>query len=178
MSALTNKIFRNVVAAPALALAAATAAFVPAAGLAQTTPVAANTNVQAQPVPFSTFDDRGKSVRFVQAGASEASRDKIAIVVWGGNLELQRQAYAAALDLRDQGVPLAFIIGPSFDPANGQNYADIDIYALGAPITKDGDSLIMIGSSRASELRPLLVAQATKASRQAFPAQLAALTPR
>ncbi|MCB2050560.1 MAG: hypothetical protein KDE63_03935, partial [Novosphingobium sp.] len=82
MSALTNRIFRNVVAAPALALATAAAAFSPAVVAAQERPVAmqpvaANANVQAQPIAFSTFNDSNRSVRFVQAGAAEASRDKI-----------------------------------------------------------------------------------------------------
>lgn len=55
MSALTNKIFRNVVAAPALALAAVSLPF--AGAVAQdrpvaAQPVAANANVQPQPVAF------------------------------------------------------------------------------------------------------------------------------
>ncbi|MEZ5687409.1 MAG: hypothetical protein R3E21_01190 [Caenibius sp.] len=179
MSALTNRIFRNVVAAPALALATAAAAFSPAVVAAQERPVAmqpvaANANVQAQPIAFSTFNDSNRSVRFVQAGAAEASRDKIAIVIWGGNRELQQQAYNAALDLRDQGIPLAFIVGPSLDPANAQNYAHIDIYAAGLPGGGDGPSII-IGSERASELRPMLVGEAQRTYAIAFPTQVAAL---
>jgi len=71
MSALTNRIFRNVVAAPALALAAVSLPF--AGAVAQdrpvaAQPVAANANVQAQPVAFQTVDARTNSVRGVRAG--------------------------------------------------------------------------------------------------------------
>lgn len=175
MSALTNKIFRNVVAAPALALATAAAAFSPAAVAAQERPVAAQpvaANANVQQVAFQTLDGSSRSVRFVQAGAAEASRDKIAIVVWGGNRELQQQAYNAALDLRDQGIPLAFIVGPSLDPANAQNYAHVEIYAAGRSAL---DSPGIFGSARANEMRPMIVREAQRTYAIAFPTQVAAL---
>jgi len=173
MSALTNMIFRNVVAAPALALAAATAAFSPAAAVAQerpvvAQPVAANANVQAQPVAFQTSDARDVSVRGVQAGAAEASRDKIAIVVWGGSRELQQQAYNAALDLRDQGIPLAFIVGPSQLPT--ENAAMIEIYGRGVSATQ-----MMVGQERVAELRGGLREEGQAAYGRMFPRELAAL---
>lgn len=177
MSALTNRFFRNVVAAPALALAAVSLPF--AGAVAQerpvaAQPVAANANVQAQPVAWQTLDRRSSTVRGTQGSAAEASRDKIAIVVWGGNVEIQRQAFEAAQDLRDEGIPLAFIVGPSLDPANAQNYAHIDIYAAGRPGGGDGPSII-IGSQRADELRPMLVNEARRTYAIAFPTQVAAL---
>ena len=176
MSALTNRIFRNVVAAPALALAAATAAFSPAAAVAQerpvvAQPVAANANAQAQPVAWQTLDRRSSTVRGTQGSAAEASRDKIAIVVWGGNRELQQQAYNAALDLRDQGIPLAFIVGPDL---NGYDVdANFQVYARGVPVF-DGDGA-HLGTNHASEVRPTVLRMGQTAFRDHFPRELAAL---
>jgi hypothetical protein len=174
MSALTNRIFRNVVAAPALALATAAAAFSPAAVAAQERPVAAQpvaANANVQQVAFQTLDGSSRSVRFVQAGAAEASRDKIAIVVWGGNRELQQQAYNAALDLRDQGIPLAFIVGPDL---NGYDVdANFQVYARGVPVF-DGDGA-HLGANHASEVRPTVLRMGQTAFRDHFPRELAAL---
>lgn len=172
MSALTNRIFGKFAAPIALGIGAAATAFIPAAGIAQTMkaqPAAANTNVQATPVTFQTSDARNISVRGVQAGAAEASRDKIAIIVWGGSRELQQQAYNAALDLRDQGVPLAFIVGPSQMPNN--NAVIIEIYGRGVSATQ-----MMVGRERISELRSGLRMESEAAYARMFPRELAALT--
>jgi hypothetical protein len=173
MSALTNRIFRNVVAAPALALATAAAAFSPAAVAAQerpvaAQPVAANANVQAQRVAWQTLDRRSSTVRGTQGSAAEASRDKIAIVVWGGNVEIQRQAFEAAQDLRDEGIPLAFIVGPSQLPT--ENAAMIEIYGRGVSATQ-----MMVGQERVAELRGGLRAEGQAAYGRMFPRELAAL---
>lgn len=168
MSALTKNIFRNFAAPVALGLGAAASVFAPAAGFAQERPVAANTNVQATPVSFQTFDDRSRSADFVRTGAAVASRDKIAIIVWGGSVDLQRQAFAAAQDLRDQGVPLAFIVGPSRLPYD--NVVVIDIYGKGVPVSD-----LTVGTERIAELRPTLNAQGIQAYGRMFPRELAAL---
>lgn len=176
MSALTNRIFKNVVAAPALALATASAAFSPAAVIAQerpaaAQPLAANGNFQATPIAFQTVDARTNSVRGVQAAGAEASRDKIAIIVWGGNRDLQRQAYAAALDLRDQGVPLAFIVGPDL---NGYTEdANFQVYARGLP-QFEGDGA-NIGGANVAMVRPEVVRMGRAAYARGFPRELAAL---
>ncbi|MGE4314323.1 MAG: hypothetical protein AB7E85_08665 [Pseudobdellovibrionaceae bacterium] len=129
-------------------------------------PVAANANVQQ--VAFQTSDARNVSVRGVQAGAAEASLDKIAIVVWGGNRDLQRQAYAAALDLRDKGIPLAFIVGPSRLPSDGA--VMIDIYGRGVSATQ-----MMIGSDNISSLRTDLRQQGEIVYGRMFPREFEAL---
>ena len=176
MSALTNKIFRNVVAAPALALATAAAAFSPAAVAAQerpvaAQPVAANANVQAQPVAWQTLDRRSSTVRGTQGSAAEASRDKIAIIVWGGNRELQQQAYNAALDLRDQGIPLAFIVGPDL---NGYDVdANFQVYARGAPAFEGNGATL--GVNHASNVRSTVVRMGQTAYRDFFAPEVAAL---
>lgn len=173
MSALTKNIFRNFAAPVVLGLGAAASAFVPAASFAQerpvaTQPVAANANVAVDPVVFQTIDGSTRSIRVVQAGASEASRDKIAIVVWGGNRELQQQAYNAALDLRDQGIPLAFIVGPSRLPYD--NAVMIDIYGRSVPVSD-----LTVGAERIAELRPTLSEQGVQAYGRMFPREVAAL---
>ena len=176
MSALTNRIFKNVVAAPALALATASAAFSPAAVIAQerpvaAQPVAANGNFQATPVTWQTLDRRSSSVRGTQMSAAEASRDKIAVVVWGGGRELQQQAYAAALDLRDQGIPLAFIVGPDL---NGYTEdANFQVYARGLPQYEGNGATF--GGAHVDEVRPTVVRMGQNAFRSQFPRELAAL---
>lgn len=172
MSALTRNIFRNFAAPVALGLGAAASVFAPAAGFAQERPVAANTNVQQ--VSFATFNDSNRSVRFVQAGAAEASRDKIAIIVWGGNRDLQQQAYNAALDLRDQGIPLAFIVGPDLNGVDAD--ANFQVYARGVPVF-DGDGA-RYGGAHIAEVRPAVVRMGQTAFRDHFPRELAALDPR
>lgn len=172
MSALTKGIFGKFAAPIALGIGAAATAFIPAAGIAQTMqaqPAAANANVQQ--VAFQTLDGSSRSVRFVQAGAAEASRDKIAIVVWGGSRELQQQAYNAALDLRDQGVPLAFIIGPDL---NGYTEdADFQVYARSLP-QFEGDGA-NFGGAHADKVRPEVVRMGREAYARGFPRELAAL---
>ncbi|WP_147395390.1 hypothetical protein [Altericroceibacterium spongiae] len=168
-----SRAFKEVLPAAALSIGAAATAFMPAAGIAQTMqaqPAAANVNVQATPVAFQTIDGSTRSIRVVQAGASEASRDKIAIVVWGGNRELQQQAYNAALDLRDQGIPLAFIVGPSRMPYD--NAIMIDIYGKGVPVSD-----LTVGAQRIAALRPTLSAQGMQAYGRMFPRELAMLSP-
>ncbi|MET4131781.1 hypothetical protein ABIE62_000897 [Porphyrobacter sp. MBR-155] len=174
MSALTKGIFGKYAAPIALGIGAAATAFIPASGIAQTMqaqPAAANANIQATPVTWQTFDDRGREARFVQSRAAIASSDKIAVVVWGGNVELQRQAYAAAQDLRGQGIPLAFIVGPDL---NGYaEDANFQIYARGLP-QFEGDGA-NIGGANVAMVRPEVVRMGREAYARRFPRELAAL---
>ena len=163
--------------APLLAFAAASSAAVPiAAANAQerpvaAQPVAANTNVAVDPVVFQTSDARNVSVRGVQAGAAEASRDKIAIIVWGGNRDLQRQALAAAYDLRDQGIPLAFIVGPDLNGVDAD--ANFQVYARGVPAF-DADGA-RFGLDHITKVRPEVTRMGLEAYARGFPREAAAL---
>ena len=174
MSFMSNRLFK-MAAAPALALASLSSAAVPfAAANAQerpvaAQPVAANTNVQQ--VSFATFNDSNRSVRFVQAGAAEASRDKIAIIVWGGNRDLQQQAYNAALDLRDQGIPLAFIVGPDLNGVDAD--ANFQVYARGVPAF-DADGA-RFGLDHIMKVRPEVTRMGLEAYARGFPREAAAL---
>ena len=171
MSALTRNIFRNFAAPVALGLGAAASVFAPAAGFAQERPVAANTNVQATPVSFQTLDGSQRTSDFVRTGAAMASRDKIAIIVWGGNRDLQQQAYNAALDLRDQGIPLAFIVGPDLNGVDAD--ANFQVYARGVPAF-DADGA-RFGLDHIAQVRPEVSRMGREAYARGFPRELAAL---
>ncbi|MGE4314322.1 MAG: hypothetical protein AB7E85_08660 [Pseudobdellovibrionaceae bacterium] len=164
--------FMKLAAAPALALATASLPF--AGAVAQERPVAmqpAAANANVQQVAFQTLDGSTRTPDFVRTGAAMASRDKIAIVVWGGNRDLQRQAYDAALDLRDQGIPLAFIVGPSQLPTN--NATMIEIYGRGVSATQ-----LVIGQDNIANLRGDVRSESQAAYGRMFPRELAALDPR
>jgi len=163
--------------APVLAFAAASSAAVPFAAAnaqerpAAAQPVAANTNVAVSPVVFQTLDGSQRSVDFVRTGAAMASREKIAIIVWGGNCDLQQQAYNAALDLRDQGIPLAFIVGPDLNGVDAD--ANFQVYARGVPAF-DGDGA-RYGGAHIAEVRPTVVRMGLEAYARGFPREAAAL---
>lgn len=120
---------------------------------------------------FQTRDARTRTPRFVRTGAAIASREKIAIIVWGGNREMQQQAYYAALDLRDQGIPLAFIVGPDL---NGYDVdANFQVYARVAPVFEGNGALL--GANHIAEVRPTVTRMARTALRDLFPEQAATL---
>ena len=161
-----------------MAFAAASSAAVPFAAAntqerpVASQPVAANTNVQqVTPISWQTFDDRGREARFVQTRAAIASKDKIAIIVWGGSVDLQRQAFAAAQDLRDQGIPLAFIVGPDLNGVDAD--ANFQVYARGVPAF-DGDGA-RYGGAHIAEVRPTVVRMGLEAYARGFPREAAAL---
>lgn len=120
---------------------------------------------------FATFDDQDRSERFIMAGAAQASHNKIAIIVWGGNRELQQEAYNAALDLRDEGIPLAFILGPALVPLD--NVASYQVYAGGRPMYEGYGS--RFGSAHVNLVRPTVARMGRNAFREAFPEQYRAL---
>lgn len=91
---------------------------------------------------FSVQDGRGRSIQFVQAGASETSRANISILVLSGNGELQREAYAVASSLVEEGIPVTFILGPSLDPSNSS--AAIQVYVRGAAASDGYGAIIGI----------------------------------
>jgi hypothetical protein len=166
MKNVANKTF-GLATAGALALT-------PMAAHAEDAAVPANGNAASvQQVAFSTFDGRQRSIRFVEAGAAEASRDKVAIIVWSGNRELQQEAYNAALQLRDEGYSLALILGPSL--GEGDNDANIQVYARGVPVYEGTGA--WIGRNNADMVRPETVRMAREASISHFPREVASLAP-
>ena len=166
MRNVANKIF-GLAAAGAMAMTPM-AAFSQAAPANQNiTPVAAS----VQPVAFATFDDTDQTPDFVRTGAAMASRDKVAIVVFSGNRDLQREAYQAALQLRDEGVPLALILGPSLDPSNSS--AAIQVYARSVPVYEGYGAVI--GVDNIDHLRAETLRGARSAYQRHFSREIATL---
>lgn len=168
MRNVANKIF-GAVAAGAFALT-------PTATFAQEAPIPANVNISAGTAtavetPFATFNDTSESIEFVQTRSAMASANRVAIVVWSGNSVLQREAYRAALQLRDDRIPVALILGPSLDPTNSS--ASIQVYAEGVPVF-DGTGAI-IGSNNADMVQPETVRMARIAYDRHFPKRVASL---
>lgn len=167
MSIAVKNIFGSV-AAGALLLSVS-------AAIAQGAP--ANQSVakpSSEPVAFATFNDTDRSVNFVKEGAAAASSDKIAIVVFSGNRKLQREAYQAALQLRDDGLPLALILGPSLDPSNSS--AAIQVYARSVPVYEGYGAII--GEDNIDYLRAEMIRAARSAYERHFPERYRALMER
>lgn len=128
-------------------------------------PMRANAQHSDCATRFASFDDRERSVDFVRTNAALLSRENIVIVVLSGNRELQRAAYATALKLRDEGISLAIILGPSLDPYNSS--AAIQVYAEGAPVS-DGYGAI-IGINNIEMMRPEILRMGRAAHDAFFP---------
>jgi len=63
--------------------------------------------------------------------AAAASRDKVAIVVWGGTKELQLEAYKAAQQLVNEGIPVAFVLAPDSNGFTADAF--FQTYAMSKP---------------------------------------------
>lgn len=161
----TAKTIFGSIAAGALALTPV-AAFSQAAPANQnTTPVAAS--VQQPQVQF--VDAQNRTMNDARMLAASASNDKVAIVVWGGNRAIQQEAYNAARDLAGAGIPTAFVLAPD---GNGlDSDAQLQIYAASTP-----RSYATIADNGSERIRPMAREGGISAYREAFPAQLAALT--
>ncbi len=144
-----------------------------AAAHAEDTATPANINVATASVatPQVQFvDAQDRTPNDARLLAAAASTDQVAIVVWGGNRAIQQEAYNAARDLAGVGIPTAFVLAPD---GNGiETDAFLQIYAAAAP-RADG-TLAQNGVER---IRQVTRDGALAAFREAFPAQLAALTP-
>ena len=161
----TAKTIFGSIAAGALALTPV-AAFSQAAPANQnTTPVAAS--VQQLQVQF--VDAQNRTPNDARILAAAASNERVAIVVWGGNRALQQEAYNAARDLVGVGIPTAFVLAPD---GNGlENDAYMQVYAASTPRTE-----ATFGTNFAHEVREDLRNAGLYAYREAFPAQMVALS--
>lgn len=165
MASLATRAF-GILAAGAAALTPLS----PALSQDATTPANANASVDTE-TPFATFNDTDQTPDFVRTGAAMASRDKIAIVVFSGNRNLQREAYQAALQLRDEGMPLALILGPSLDPTNSS--AAIQVYARGVPVYEGYGAVI--GEDNIASVQPETLRGARSAHQRHFGERTATL---
>lgn len=136
---------------------------------------ATNENVSSAPsmqatklsVQFVGVQDQ--TINDARIVAAAASNSKIAIIVWGGNRTIQQEAYNAALDLIDMGIPVAFVLAPDTNGLEGD--ASFQIYARSEP-RFDGS----VGVDNASDLRPVIRQAGLDAHKEVFPQQVATLS--
>ncbi len=152
------------------ALTAGAAALMPVPGVAQdapanqnATPIAATQSIQYVGAENETLSD-------ARLLAASASRDKIAIVVWGGTRQFQQEAYNAALDLNDMGIRVAFVRAPDYDGSDGGSV--FQIYGLAVPRV-DG----AVGFDNVDQLRVGIRQAALEVHQELFPQRVAALQP-
>ncbi|WP_438728237.1 hypothetical protein ACR9YC_12735 [Parasphingorhabdus sp. DH2-15] len=176
MTSLAKRVLGSFLAATMLATPVAACAAEESA-ISETNTATANESTDSAPKRQATelsvqyvgaTDLSLNGARFV---AANASRDKVAVVVWGGNRIIQQEAYKAALDLIDMGVPVAFVLAPDTNGLEGD--AGFQIYAKSEP-RFDG----VVGTNNAKDLRPLVLQNALDAHKQAFPQHVATLTVR
>ena len=164
MKNVANKIF-GAVAAGALALT-------PTATFAEDAVAPANMNVETASVStlqVQFVDAQNRTANDARSLAADASHNKVAIVVWGGNRTIQQEAYNAARDLVDVGIPTAFILAPDGNGSTSDAY--MQIYAASTPRSEAA-----FGTNYASDVRPSMREAGLLAYREAFPAQVAALS--
>lgn len=152
-----------------------------AAACAEEAETATNTETAAATSSATATQSPQLSVQYVGAQdlsldgaqfvAANASRDKVAIVVWGGNRTIQQEAYNAALDLIDMGIPVAYVLAPDHNSLDGD--AVMQVYAASTP---RHDS--HVGTNSAADVREYMRDASVTAYREAFPQQFAALTVR
>jgi len=140
--------------------ASATACLVPTVGAAQ--------ERSANTAPVQFIDSQNQTFNDTRIIAANASHNKVAVIAWGGNRALQQEAYNAARDLSDMGIPIAFVLGPDL------NGFDVDIhiqvYARSTP-RADG----RYGNDFVRDVRQDTRRAGINAYREAFPREAAAL---
>lgn len=140
---------------------------------------AANSNAQVTQVAAATaatpqvqfVDAQAFTINDARFTAANASRDKIAIVVWGGNRAIQQEAFFAARDLAGAGIPTAFVLAPDGNGIEADAY--LEIYAASTP-RRDGT----IANNGAERIRQVTRDGGLAAYREAFPEQWVALQAR
>lgn len=158
MRPLTKAVF-GAAATAALALTPTSATLAETPATENVTPP--NTSV----LEVQVLDARNYTEENTGLAAATASQNRVTIVIWGGNLTLQKQAFAAANDLVSVGIPAALVIGP--DKNSLSDDAVFQIYA-GAEPRSDG----RIFQNDAEAVRPLIRTAALKYHREAFAPQL------
>jgi hypothetical protein len=147
-------------AAPAFALATASLPF--AGAVAQERPAEASTSS----VQF--IDAQNRTMNDARTLAADASHNRIAIVVWGGNRAIQQEAYNAARDLVGMGIPAAFVLAPDGNGVDADAY--MQVYAASTPRSE-----ATYGANYANLVRADLRNAGVTAYHEAFPREFEAL---
>lgn len=156
MRPLTKAVF-GAAATAALALTPTSATLAETPATENVTPP--NTSV----LEVQVLDARNYTEENTGLAAATASQNRVTIVIWGGNLTLQKQAFAAANDLVSVGIPAALVIGPDKNSLSGD--AVLQVYALGVPYS-DG----RMGTDFAHEVREDMRTKALQAHREKYTA--------
>tara|TARA_R110000850_G_scaffold38800_28_gene101014 strand:- start:5381 stop:5893 length:513 start_codon:yes stop_codon:yes gene_type:complete len=165
MRNVANKIFGAVASAALVATPVAMAN-------AEDAVTSANTNVAVatvDPLQVQYVGAQDQTLNDARTLVADASHNKVAIVVWGGNRTLQQEAYNAALDLVDMGIPTAFVLAPDHNSSEAE--AVMQVYAGSRPYTDAA-----IGTDHANIVRTTMREAGVVAYRDAFPQRVAALS--
>ena len=134
---------------------------------------AANENTQTssaiEPLKLQYIGIEDRTLNDARFIVANASHNKVAIVVWGGNRTIQQEAYNAALDLIDMGIPTAFILAPDRNNLDGD--AVMQVYAGSTP-RSDG----RMGTDNAAFIRADMREAGLRAYKEAFPQRVATLS--
>lgn len=152
------------------ALTAGAAALMPASAIAQDAPANQNATPVAATQSVQYVGAEGETLGGARMMAAAASRDKIAIVVWGGNRELQQEAYNAALDLNDMGIRVAFVLAPDYNDQD--EGAVMQVYGMSLPRRETA-----AGFDNAHLVRGAMRDAGMDVYRELFPEQVAMLQP-
>lgn len=171
MASLAKRVLGSFLGAALLTTSAAACAEEGATATSTETAAATSsaTAAQAPKLAVQYVGAQDLSLDGAQFVAANASRDKVAIVVWGGNRTIQQEAYNAALDLIDMGIPVAYVLAPDHNSLDGD--AVMQVYAASTP-----RSDAHWGLNNADKVRDDIRNASVAAYREAFPQQVAALT--
>ena len=164
----TTKLFKLAASAALVAMPAAVCAAdeeAPNAAATELPSAPSVTPASAVALQVQVLDARTYTEESASLAAATASQNRVTIVIWGGNLTLQQQAFAAANDLVSAGIPAAFVVGPDHNSLSDD--AVFQVYVGGKPFS-DGRS----GSDNADQVRGMLRSRALEAHRETFAPQL------
>ena len=126
-------------------------------------------SMQATKLSLQYVGAQDRTINDARTLAADASHNKVAIVVWGGNRTIQQEAYNAALDLIDMGIPTAFVLAPDHNDLDGD--AVMQVYAGSTP-RSDG----RMGTDNAAFIRADMREAGLRAYKEAFPQRVATLS--
>lgn len=125
-----------------------------------------------QKAQFASWDERTKSVDFVQTRAAIASSNKPVIIVWGGSQEAMKNAYMTAKELNNQGMAIGIVLGPNRQTGEFQYDVEIEVYAGGGSAF---GGVMQYGGARIDEIGEDVTSKVKAAQARYFPQQIAQL---
>jgi len=149
-------------------IAAGAAALMPAPAISETVPANQHVTAAAVTPTVQFINAQDRTMNDARGIATDASYNRVAIIVWGGNRAIQQEAYNAARDLNDIGIETAFVLAPDHNSLSGD--AVMQVYADSTP-----RSDALWGLNNADRVRADMREAGIAAYREAFPQQVASL---